>query len=138
MSHQQERRAASRVIHHVDQGGHVLRIQHEPAGDVAARQICVAQVLELMRRANELLVTLQYVQVPAAPRCRLTTPTRRVGWAEGYRAALDHVQSWPELEALAAAVQDLRPYLAIIARDARQGELFPRPVIPAARWEDVT
>lgn len=65
--------------------------------------ICAAQTLELMRRANEVLGGLRFARVP---------PHHSIGWRAGYARALVDVRAWPEVEALRAAVQDLRPYLA--------------------------
>jgi hypothetical protein len=101
----------TRVIHHLDEGGNVQKIEWEPVGNVAARRICVTQTRELVLRANEMIVAVQNWRASAN-----TTATA---------AAAAQITFSAQMEKLRHAVIDLRPYLEIMARTAEGGMSFP-------------
>lgn len=108
----------TRVIYSLDAAGRVLKIAWEPANYIGARRTCIAQTHELVRRANELLHTLDTWQET------WIDDERKLA---GYRQALAEVGVLEETEALRAAISDLRPYLAITSMMARGGLPFRAP-----------
>lgn len=109
----------TRVIHHLDREGRVIRIEWEPSHAAGERRTAIVQINELLYRAGVLLHTLATLEAPD----HLGGDRRH-----GYRQAVEEIRMLPALDDLRNAMGDVRPYLASI----RGGLRFPSNA-PAAQ-----